>query len=310
MKRMARRRLRLRGSAAATRLARRLGRARATQRGILHAGMALRWRRAAIGRRRVPLTQVTRPLGSCAAPVHLHFGFAFEAAPRAGIARILCHASMERLNVTRALETRTWATRLVFAGQQERLGRASRASRARLPAEHAPGPVLRRAQDMTPSLAGRIARATGLAHGATRVARHRAAGPMTFLAPARRVVEDLHAAPAPALRLRRAAHAAHTESPRKPVPLSGSSVSPQLVWRKAAAPADSGNSPAHEEPRTLPGFARPAPSVGTAHSTDAQVASQRTAAAALDPAMVDRLADDVIRRMERRIRIERERRGI
>ncbi len=205
MKRIARRRLRLRGSAAATRLAQRLGRARATQRGILHAGMALRWRRAAIGRRRVPLTQVTRPLGSCAAPVHLHFGFAFEAAPRAGIARILCHASMERLNVTRALETRTWATRLVFAGQQERLGRASRASRARLPAEHAPGPVLRRAQDMTPSLAGRIARATGLAHGATRVARHRAAGPMTFLAPARRVVEDLHAAPAPALRLRRPA---------------------------------------------------------------------------------------------------------
>lgn len=30
----------------------------------------------------------------------------------------------------------------------------------------------------------------------------------------------------------------------------------------------------------------------------------------LDPALVDRLADDVIRRVERRIRIERERRGI
>jgi hypothetical protein len=34
------------------------------------------------------------------------------------------------------------------------------------------------------------------------------------------------------------------------------------------------------------------------------------ARAGLDPAMIDRLADDVMRRMERRIRIERERRGI
>jgi hypothetical protein len=32
--------------------------------------------------------------------------------------------------------------------------------------------------------------------------------------------------------------------------------------------------------------------------------------ASLDPALVDRLADDVIRRVERRLRIERERRGI
>jgi hypothetical protein len=30
----------------------------------------------------------------------------------------------------------------------------------------------------------------------------------------------------------------------------------------------------------------------------------------LDPALVDRLADDVIRRVERRVRIERERRGL
>jgi hypothetical protein len=32
--------------------------------------------------------------------------------------------------------------------------------------------------------------------------------------------------------------------------------------------------------------------------------------AGLDPAAIDRLADDVIRRVERRIRIERERRGL
>ena len=30
----------------------------------------------------------------------------------------------------------------------------------------------------------------------------------------------------------------------------------------------------------------------------------------LDPAFVDRLTDDVIRRVERRVRIERERRGL
>jgi hypothetical protein len=30
----------------------------------------------------------------------------------------------------------------------------------------------------------------------------------------------------------------------------------------------------------------------------------------LDPGMMDRLTDDVIRRVERRVRIERERRGI
>jgi hypothetical protein len=31
---------------------------------------------------------------------------------------------------------------------------------------------------------------------------------------------------------------------------------------------------------------------------------------ALDPALLDRLTDDVIRRVERRVRIERERRGV
>jgi hypothetical protein len=44
---------------------------------------------------------------------------------------------------------------------------------------------------------------------------------------------------------------------------------------------------------------------------DAPPADRRApAVTSLDPVLVDRLTDDVIRRVERRIRIERERRGV
>ena len=310
MKRRTPRRLSLRGCAAARQLAQRRGRSRGARGGCLRSGTTLRWRRTAIGARRAPSMQVVRPLHICVAPLHLHFGFALVAAPLAALTRVLRHASMERTSVTRELETRSRATRLVFA-HEARAGGASRAARTPIAAGRVPAPIRRRAQPMPPSLAGRFERTTSPAQGRTRAVGPRVAGSVTPFAPVRRGVADLHAPPAMGLRLRRTAGPpAGTESARPPAPIPRPIISPQLVWRKAVEPGERGPAPADEGSRGLPGFGRSAPSTRSAHSADAPAASPRTPGAPLDSAMVDCLADDVMRRMERRIRIERERRGI
>jgi hypothetical protein len=79
----------------------------------------------------------------------------------------------------------------------------------------------------------------------------------------------------------------------------------EMVWRArngdtAASPQGTGDWPA---------ASRPAPQVfDTTPDPMARASDKR--AVALDPALAERLADDVIRRIDRRARIERERRGL
>jgi hypothetical protein len=83
----------------------------------------------------------------------------------------------------------------------------------------------------------------------------------------------------------------------------------ELVWR---ASIDTEGS--HDTARAATTIAR---SDLSARSTPAEVSPSAdrgigkavVCATALDPVLVDRLADDVIRRIDRRARIERERRG-
>jgi hypothetical protein len=88
---------------------------------------------------------------------------------------------------------------------------------------------------------------------------------------------------------------------------------PDLVWSatrwtSAGAPVPVPAAAASVWPGRLP---RSAPQPETAVETALPAASAPAARiTALDPALVDRLTDDVIRRVERRVRIERERRGI
>jgi hypothetical protein len=86
----------------------------------------------------------------------------------------------------------------------------------------------------------------------------------------------------------------------------------ELVWAAAAGAA---NAPA--SPFTTRGashaVATPAPATPASVRAETAVTSraqQPSRTTVLDPALVDRLADDVIKRVERRIRIERERRGL
>ena len=121
------------------------------------------------------------------------------------------------------------------------------------------------------------------------------------------VGESVHVAqPAPLIltarrRVSRAEPGASIDAvPARPAPRA------DLVWRKpvaateAAAAADAPHSAA-------------TPTAPTAPPTFAVVAPQATSPAAaltLDPALVDRLADEVLRRVERQTRIARERRGL
>ncbi|HZR83918.1 MAG TPA: hypothetical protein VFD92_22675 [Candidatus Binatia bacterium] len=85
-----------------------------------------------------------------------------------------------------------------------------------------------------------------------------------------------------------------------------------LVWRTVrSTPGAPGESPhARAQTSAMP----PLPSTASLPARAAEdVRDERTrraAAAPLDAAVLDRLADDVIRRVERRARIERERRGV
>jgi hypothetical protein len=88
--------------------------------------------------------------------------------------------------------------------------------------------------------------------------------------------------------------------------------SPEIVWRaRAGRPSEAVDfSNAEARPALVTSIARSAPERAAApvvqySSTDRAIVR----ATALDPALVDRLAEDVIRRLERHVRIERERRG-
>lgn len=88
---------------------------------------------------------------------------------------------------------------------------------------------------------------------------------------------------------------------------------PELVWRtRAGGPSDSIDLPHAEDRSELPTpMVRSEPDHAGALATQGKsIGRTAVCATALDPALVDRIAQDVIQRVERRIRIERERRGI
>jgi hypothetical protein len=82
-----------------------------------------------------------------------------------------------------------------------------------------------------------------------------------------------------------------------------------MVWRKSASAAGAPES-ARDLASTAPALRPSAPQrAATPAAAAPAVQKEALRAATLDPAIADRLADDVIRRVERRARIERERRG-
>jgi hypothetical protein len=90
--------------------------------------------------------------------------------------------------------------------------------------------------------------------------------------------------------------------------------SPELVWRALVAGATSVLEERARVHRRMEVPAQPPhiepPRAATQARSSAPRVKDDVRSMLLDPALVDRLADDVIRRVERRIRIERERRGI
>jgi hypothetical protein len=96
--------------------------------------------------------------------------------------------------------------------------------------------------------------------------------------------------------------------------LEGADRSPELVWRStpgSAAGVSGGPSPADLPAPSPRAPARGLPGGEAAFEAPLRVARAVTAPVTnLDPGLWDRLADDVIRRVERRVRIERERRGL
>jgi hypothetical protein len=84
--------------------------------------------------------------------------------------------------------------------------------------------------------------------------------------------------------------------------------SPEIVYRRELRPrTEIAGQPLHPSPAPSP-----ARSV-VRQETASEVSAKRPAALRvtdLDPALLDRLTDDVIRRVEKRVRIERERRGL
>jgi hypothetical protein len=115
----------------------------------------------------------------------------------------------------------------------------------------------------------------------------------------------------PTLRLHRShqPQTAHRVAPHPPSAIDAFMTrSPELVWRtREPTPADTFE-PLHAQANNQPP-ARPTPeqTVEVKLPPEARIALRSQH---LDPAFVDRVADDVIRRIDRRLRIERERRGL
>lgn len=105
----------------------------------------------------------------------------------------------------------------------------------------------------------------------------------------------------------------HEFAPGRAVPLAEKRApklhrATDLVWR--AAPDEQATGAANISQRMLNGSATTIPAAlpGVAAPIPAAIDDKR--AQLLDPALVERLADDVMGRVEKRIRIERERRGV
>lgn len=100
------------------------------------------------------------------------------------------------------------------------------------------------------------------------------------------------------------------ESRRRPMPPA------QIVWREGAGPRRSAPdviAHAASASSSVTRGSRSSPIVDDAGVNETFAARPRHAAVGLadfEPGLIDRLTDDVIRRVERRVRIERERRGI
>lgn len=112
-----------------------------------------------------------------------------------------------------------------------------------------------------------------------------------------------------------AAQRQDSEPPLRMTPAPAFSRAPELIWRKdPASRGDGARDAASSEPLVA---GRP-PTATAADTTVAQSPSQPerppspkpVSLSDLEPSFVDRLAEDVIRRVERRARIERERRGL
>ena len=87
---------------------------------------------------------------------------------------------------------------------------------------------------------------------------------------------------------------------------------PELVWRRAAQPpsADVENQARPTSSTLAPSSVRSHRATTTAALEQPIVATAQTHPLILDLGFMDRLTDDVIRRVEKRVRIERERRGL
>jgi hypothetical protein len=109
-------------------------------------------------------------------------------------------------------------------------------------------------------------------------------------------------------------NAATPRSNPRPTPPVRADRSPELVWRRARRSPDDAPSEGRHPDLPSSSTRASARSVPTpAAANEAPGRAERAAATSvtnLDPALLDRLTDDVIRRVERRVRIERERRGL
>jgi len=114
-----------------------------------------------------------------------------------------------------------------------------------------------------------------------------------------------------ALRLHRSHQpkTAHRVAPRPPSAIGAFMTrSPELVWRtREPTPADTFELPHAKANNLPPAHPTPEQTVEVKLPPEAQTTLRSQH---LDPAFVDRVADDVIRRIDRRLRIERERRGL
>lgn len=93
----------------------------------------------------------------------------------------------------------------------------------------------------------------------------------------------------------------------------GTVRAPELVWRRMPERSESGAASTRAASSAVSWSADVARGPGRAFAVQTAPALLEPAAvkaAVLDPAVLDRVTDDVIRRVERRVRIERERRGL
>jgi hypothetical protein len=103
---------------------------------------------------------------------------------------------------------------------------------------------------------------------------------------------------------------ARTTSASRRLPDWVASRSVDLVWRASADAAASGAAPRAAMSYSAPSMNAPSTSTSPPAAAGRSRDTAVVCATALDPALANRLADDVIRRIDRRARIERERRGL